>query len=211
MQRSQNNFLLKITDAFRYITNKEIHDHLAVKCVHEVIQDYNIEHKNYFSVTLTWKPFYTRIIMRKSKGWSEPNPIMLSTGYYWRYCSYFNSNTIWHIHLTHILLNVIDKYISGVILNYSCIRLYYSYSVKYVWKKSAVRANEISGNLIHWPIYCKISRFLASNLNLKVFDKLIQTNISKFTNCEIGTQQIRYISMFTKHLEIWVRDLYKVV
>ena len=45
IQRCQNKCLQMITDAYRYVTNDELHDDLAIKRVDEVIQDYAAKHE----------------------------------------------------------------------------------------------------------------------------------------------------------------------
>lgn len=45
IQRSQNKFLRMITNAYRYITNVEIHNDLGISWVDEVIQEYAIKHE----------------------------------------------------------------------------------------------------------------------------------------------------------------------
>lgn len=45
IQRSQNKFLRVITNAYRYVTNEEIHQDLSIKLINEVIQEYAINHE----------------------------------------------------------------------------------------------------------------------------------------------------------------------
>lgn len=45
IQRSQNNFLRTITDAYRYVTNQDLHNDLAIKWINEVIQEYATKHE----------------------------------------------------------------------------------------------------------------------------------------------------------------------
>lgn len=45
IQTSQNNFLRMITNAYRYVTNKEIHNDLKIKWVAEVIRENAIRHE----------------------------------------------------------------------------------------------------------------------------------------------------------------------
>lgn len=45
IQRCQNKFLRAITNAYRYVTNEEIHDDLNVKWIDEVIQEFAIKHE----------------------------------------------------------------------------------------------------------------------------------------------------------------------
>lgn len=45
IQRCQNKILRMITDAYRYVTNEELHNDLAIKWVNEVIQDYALKHE----------------------------------------------------------------------------------------------------------------------------------------------------------------------
>lgn len=46
IQRSQNKFLRIITNAYRYVTNQEIHNELDIKWINEVIQEYARKHEN---------------------------------------------------------------------------------------------------------------------------------------------------------------------
>lgn len=45
IQRSQNKFLRMITNAYRYVTNREIHDDLEIKWIDEVIRECAIKHE----------------------------------------------------------------------------------------------------------------------------------------------------------------------
>jgi len=45
IQRCQNQFLRAITNAYRYVTNEELHDDLNIKWVDEVIQEFAIKHE----------------------------------------------------------------------------------------------------------------------------------------------------------------------
>lgn len=45
IQISQNNFLRMITNAYRYVTNKEIHNDLRIEWVNEVIRENAIKHE----------------------------------------------------------------------------------------------------------------------------------------------------------------------
>ena len=45
VQRSQNKFLRMITNACRYVTNKELHNDLEIPTVEEVIREYANKHE----------------------------------------------------------------------------------------------------------------------------------------------------------------------
>ena len=45
IQRSQNKFLRMITNACRYVTNKELHNDLQISTVEDVIREYSNKHE----------------------------------------------------------------------------------------------------------------------------------------------------------------------
>lgn len=49
IQRSQNKCLRLITNAYRYVTNEELHNDLSIKWVHEVTQEYARNHERRLS------------------------------------------------------------------------------------------------------------------------------------------------------------------